>query len=356
MAWQASRVTKDRISALSRHKTGFVMGCLLLGICLAESSHGCCAVSIKGVPVVNADQTVIMIWDRAQQTQHFIRKAGFHSESDSVGFIVPTPSRPRLEESGNEAFPYLAEITAPKESAGFAMPLSCAANSAPSYAASVRVIEEKTVAGYHAVVLAADSGNALLSWLQDHGYAFTPEVAAWAQSYLEQRWYMTAMKIAKGKDDSASSTIAASALRMTFKTDRPLFPYREPDSRKDAALLKTSSRLLRIYFIAESRYEGQFSSGQAWGGKTRWSQPLPPDQRSRILKDLGLPESTGPSRFWLTEFEERWPYRQAPGDVYFSESANQQKLARNLQIQLDPTLALGLILIFPLLRKRSSKN
>ena len=128
---------------------------------------------------MDADQTVIMIWDHERQTEHFIRQARFRSEGDSVGFIVPTPSRPQLEESGTKAFPYLAEITSPRKSTSFELPIGCSAPAGVTYTASVRVIEEKTVAGYHAVVLAADSGTALSSWLRDHGYAFTSQVAAW---------------------------------------------------------------------------------------------------------------------------------------------------------------------------------
>lgn len=43
------------------------------------------------------------------------------------------------------------------------------------------MIEEKTVAGFDAVVLAADSGKELVDWLRRRDYAFTPEAAAWAQ-------------------------------------------------------------------------------------------------------------------------------------------------------------------------------
>ncbi len=333
--------------------------CLLLsGLCLAKTALGCCAVSAAGVPAVNADQTVILIWDHERQTEHFIRQASFRSDGDSVGFIVPTPSRPQLEESGNKAFPYLEQITAPREPMRFELPIGCSAPTDRAYAASVRVIEEKTVAGYHAVVLSADSGSALVSWLRDHGYAYTPEVAAWAQPYLEKRWYMTAMKIAQDGDKRASAALAASALRITFQTDRPLFPYREPDSRRDAALLKAPDRLLRIYFVAESRYEGQFPNSQPWGATTRWSQPLTSDQRSKLLQYLDLPESTGPAKAWLTKFEDNWPYGQAPGDVYFTKSANQQRLSNNLKATFDPTLilALGLILIRPLLRKKGHRG
>ena len=43
---------------------------------------------------------------------------------------------------------------------------------------------EKLVAGFDAVVLQAGSANALVSWLNEHGYAFSPEVEAWAKPYV----------------------------------------------------------------------------------------------------------------------------------------------------------------------------
>ena len=328
---------------------------LVATLSLYGNAVACCPVSARGVPVVNADQTVILLWDREHQTEHFIRKASFCSEGDSVGFLVPTPSRPQLEESGNAAFPYLAEITRPKKSADVGLPMGCAAEPKGYFGRGVEVVEEKTVAGYHAVVLAADSGKALVAWLQEHGYAYTPEAAAWAQPYLEKRWFMTAMKIAKDGNDRAMPGVSASALRITFQTEHPLFPYREPDSRQDAAKLNVKDRLLRIYFVAESRYEGRFPSGQAWEGKPRWSQPLQKEQRAQLLHHLGLPETTGPSKFWLTEFDDHWPYGQAPGDVYFSAAADQRRLTRTQRMTFDPTLAIaiGLVLARPLFRRKA---
>ena len=322
----------------------------LLGFGFTGKVAACCAVASHGVPVVNADQTVILLWDRERQTEHFIRKASFRSTGDSVGFLVPTPTRPQLEESGNEAFPYLVEITAPAESKSIAFPIGCA--SAPTYSTrGVRVIEEKTVAGYDVVVLAADSGKALTEWLREHDYAYTPEAASWAQPYLEKGWFMTAMKIAKSGTARAEAKLAASALRISFKTDRPLFPYREPDSRASASALHVSDRLLRIYFVAESRYDGRFSASHDWSGQTRWSGPLSDIQRRQLLRHLALPEPTGPARFWLTEFEDHWPYGKAPGDVYFTPSATQRQLASSSTTSgwmVDPTLAvmLGALFLF----------
>lgn len=48
--------------------------------------------------------------------------------------------------------------------------------------------------------------------------------------------------------------MAAFALRMSFNTGRPLFPYREPDSKEFADKLGAKNRLLQIYFIADATY------------------------------------------------------------------------------------------------------
>lgn len=119
--------------------------------------------------MVNADQTVIMVWDAEKKTQHFIRQASFKSDAADVGFLVPTPSRPQLEESGDAAFATLRKITTPiMQSKGMVVPLGCSA-AAPAYRSSVQVIEEKRVAGFDATVLTAANGTDLANWLRDHG-------------------------------------------------------------------------------------------------------------------------------------------------------------------------------------------
>lgn len=135
--------------------------------------------------------------------------------------------------------------------------------------------------------------------------------------------------MAKAKEDTQNKNVAASSLRMTFKTDRPLFPYREPAS-KDSAMtrLGANTRLLRIYFLTESQFQGELTKETAWTGKTVWSNKLSPDDRKKVLEMLKLPETTGPANWWLTEFEDDWPYRVAPADVYFSRAADQKAVKR----------------------------
>jgi hypothetical protein len=321
---------------MSRTQIGLALIVILLMVGLSATlAPACCPVPPPGKPVVNADQTVIMIWDPATKMQHFIRKASFKSEAEDFGFIIPTPSQPELDESGNDAFPMLAKITepeirkVPRPRGGSGC--GCASRELPMTTADrnavVTVLDEKTVAGFHSVVLEAERADALVTWLKHHGYTFSPQIQEWAKPYVDAKWKFTALKVAKEKDGKSNS-VSASALRLSFKTDHPLFPYREPDPKDNAAALNAKQRMLRIYFLADARYHGEMTKDSPWTGKAAWADKITADQRSKLLAALKLPESTGPKQMWLTEFEDDWPYRAAPGDVSFVKDHQQIQLHR----------------------------
>src|SRR5579871_428259 len=214
-------------------RTGVILSLatLLVSSVVLHPAPACCPAPPSGKPVVNADQTVLIIWDAAAKTQHLIRQASFKSAADDFGFLVPTPTQPELAESGNEAFPFLSKLTepevhkVPRPSGGMGCGCSKSAPPAAGAVREVRVLEEKLVASFQAVVLEATSADALVRWLKEHGYAFSPAVEAWARPYVEGGWKITALRVAKDKDGPPTKTVAASSLRLSFRTDRPLFPY-----------------------------------------------------------------------------------------------------------------------------------
>ena len=329
-------------------RTGLVLslaGLFFVPLLATTRLPACCPLGPSGKPVVNADQTVIVLWDAAKKTQHFIRQASFQSDAADFAFLVPTPARPELDESGNAAFPYLQKLTEPEiqrvprprggggcgcgeKSAGVN-----ADRSLPNAVAEVRVLEEKRVAGFDAVVLSADSADDLVNWLKEHGYEFSPEAETWAKPYVEAGWMITALKVAKDEEAKDNKNVAAAALRLSFQTDRPLFPYREPDSGASAKALGATHRLLRIYCIAEAKFAGELTKEVAWSGNVAWADKIKSADRDKVLDLLQLPKETGPAEWWMTEFEDNWAYRVAPADVYFAKAADQSTVKRPPIIQ-----------------------
>jgi hypothetical protein len=332
----------------------------------APPSDACCPAPPSGKPVVNADQTVVVIWDAASKTEHFIRRASFKSDAEDFGFLVPTPQKPELEESGDDAFPMLAKITAPevikksRPSAGCGCSRSKGVEAASAQAPkSVEVLEQKTVAGFHASVLEATSASALTAWLKEHGYAFSPEVEAWAKPYVDGGWKITALRVAKDSNAKADKGVAAASLRMTFKTERPLFPYREPDPTQAASAVGATARMLRIFFVGDARYDGETSKEVPWTGNVAWSGKVLPADRDRVLGALKIAPTATLQDWWLTEFEDAWPYRKNPADLYFSKSAQQRSVKREPLVEYtanesssDVSFAICAVVLWRLVRRR----
>lgn len=302
-------------------------GLLLAGLVLSWGTHSllaCCAVSRPGKVVVNADQTVLMIWNAKTQTQHFIRQASFKSDANDVGFLVPSPSKPDLAETDRAVFDTLKKITARQEFFGGVR----AYGGMPRTPKPVEIIEQKRVAGYDATVLKADSGESLVEWLKNNQYDYSPAVAAWAKPYIEGKWFFTALKVAP-KDDAAkkqNGDLQSPGLRISFKTDEPLFPYREPASGDGAKSLTAKARTLQIFFIAEGEYAGELGKSESWSGRTVWSKPLSAEDVNKLRDQLKLPAGQLPGTPWLTEFIDNWAYDQAKSDLRFLPVAKKEPI------------------------------
>jgi hypothetical protein len=89
-----------------------------------------------------------------------------------------------------------------------------------------------------------------------------------------------------------------------------------------------------------------------------WAGELSAADRARALDLLKLPASTGPAKWWLTEFEDPWPYRAAPGDLYFARAPSQAPLQREPVVKYtmgdapDATWLLAGVAAVPVLARR----
>ena len=295
-----------------------VRSVIVAGLCAAVPNLACAPVPGEGRFVHIATEEAIIIWDEAAKREHFIRRASFDTDAKDFGFLVPTPSKPELGESDDAAFDVLGTITAMRGP----QPKAALAEAPRAAPAAVTVLEQKRVAGLDAVVLEASDASALDGWLKQHGYPSSPALVEWYAPYIAGKWKITAFKIA-----ADSPKVSSAAVRMSFQTEKPFFPYREP-----AAQRSQKERLLRVYLVADGRFNGVIGEKTEWFGRPVWSNQIETGQLAELLKRAKLPAFAGGGGRWLTEFEDRSSPRAAADELYFVRAQDQGTMERMPQV------------------------
>lgn len=314
-----------------------LLAAAISGVSSPADLSGCAMAPPKGGSVgVNSEEAIIA-YDAATKTEHFIRRADFRTDVKDFGFLAPTPSKPELGEAESSVFDDLQRLTAPRyEFSGVVKKVPAyggmaAESRAPTSAP--RILDRKQVAGYDAVVLQADDLEGLKKWLEDNHYDARPAAMEWLKWYVEHHWVITAFKIAV--NEAATSIRWSKAVRMSFETASPFYPYREPEDMRTPDPMPGGpvSRKLRIYLLADARYEGALgSAGSSWAGKTVWSNVCPREKTAQVVKAFGTAPKEGDSlaaKSWhLTEFEDNSSPRPGTDEVYFRRAADQAALER----------------------------
>ena len=298
-------------------------------------AEGCAAIGRRDRPEATisiAEESAIIVWDPVKKVQHFIRRASFDTKLPDFGFLVPTPNMPKLPlgEVEDGAFRVLETWILPKivEKTRLQLdPLFCSlgctsmamlrSNLAPD---GVRVLHEQKVGGYESAVLEADNTEDLSNWLTKNGYTNDPELQSWLFPYVAAKWKITAFKIIQ--DPQTGQLAKTKPVRMSFATDRPFFPYREPEakeSKKEEKKAWQDPRMLRVFFVSDTRMEGKLGDAD-WHAKVKWSDQLTDEQRKQLATDTGVSADEIPAKAWMTTFEDSASPRPGKEEVYFDPS------------------------------------
>lgn len=311
---------------------------LMLGLtarCVAPA-RACAAVAWKGARVSVVDESALIIWNASEHHMDFIRRATFNSTANQFGFLVPSPSQPKLSGVDDNLFVALEDLIKPKvveeRLTGFALGLAigkifAAGKSAypvaSSKGSSVHVLDTQHVAGFDATVIEASDAVELLRWLKDKGYESRPELQSWLEPYIKLHWIITAFKVSK--DNPNSGRTASYAVRMSFKADHPYFPYREPEDARSQSS-DQSSRTLRVFLVSSGRMQGSLgdpNNGRPWVGTLKYAKSLNAADSATLQGPNKLTANQFPASAWLNAFEDRSTPRLGTDDVFFSTSNNQ---------------------------------
>jgi len=298
-----------------------------------------CAIAPRlGDQVQALQEDVIVTWDGT--TQHLIRQAYFKEEGHDFGFIVPTPSLPTLAERKASTNPMsvLHEQTRAKEifesytaynftpvlRMFFARPQGVTS----TYNSHDRIeIYTQKVAGMKATVLQPDSPEALWQWMEENEYPASPSLQKWAQHYIEKGWYLTAFQMSNDNRDARDdySHLKSSLVDISFETDKPFFPYREPapimmESHLEPPPTLRRTRRFNLYFISSFQPKTTLGEeGDMWMSPY-FSAEYPLDG----FEETGL-EDILPEKAWVTRYDDRLVERPQK-DLYFAPAARQDEI------------------------------
>ncbi len=359
----------------------------LLGSLIAAEptpAAACAPAPPPGEEVRIAEEEAIILWDPAAKVEHFIRRAQFRSTARSFGFLVPTPTTPTLGEVSASAFASLEHQSRPEvryvrerqpRLACLAIEVLLSKGAAPETSAApgaVRVIATAHVAGFDASTVEADDAGALAAWLDAHGFAKTPALTAWLERYVSQKWKITAFVVATDQGDpSRQYEVATRAVRMTFHTDRPFYPYREPGAERSEGSsqapagmpeIDPGSRFLRVHFLSTERHAATLA-GAPWSARVPFAAPL----RVQAPPGPAVPElgGLGDHLTFATVFvDESYP-RRGIDEVYFAPSADRAEVRPPVQvvrvpdellIPLDLILLVGVVVLLVVVRRRRKQR
>jgi len=305
-----------------------------------------CGIAVPpGQSMLLTQEDVIIVWDKEHGIEHFIRKAVFKGDQKSFGFIVPTPSIPNLEEVDSDVYDIVAYAAMPHP-----IKFSCSlSDSEAGAAAAVSVISEQQVGKYKAAILKATDGNALNDWLKKNGYASRPALTAWLDGYAKKNWIFTAFKFTgDAEDHTKNAEIDSEAIRLSFKTDRPHYPYSRPGDAWQAGVRQP----MKVYFISSgpiaARYEG---TNKDWEADETFTGDIREDAAQEIAQQLNLNRDDLPKHPVVTAFDNSKSSGLYSTDLYF---VNTFRLS---WITIAVAVAIAAVLIYAWRRRKlAAKN
>jgi hypothetical protein len=321
---------------------------LFLAIFAADvrPAEACATAPPRGEEVRVAEEEALIVWDPATKTEHFIRRAAFHSSARAFGFLVPTPAVPQLSEVPDHIFSSMANAIAPEivydRSGTKIVPMSLLAScllmsagdaksaAEPDTARAVHVLQTASVAGFDATTVEADSATALTEWLGKNGFEATPALTKWLERYVADKWKITAFVVASGSQDSEQKRyeVSTKAVKMTFQTERPFYPYREPQIEmtveSNAKIVPVSERFLRVFFLSNERYAATLAN-QPWSANVLHAAPT-------TYLPAEVTQLSGGNTH-LTVFDDPSTPRRGIDELYFAPSADEQVVRQQRVIE-----------------------
>jgi hypothetical protein len=224
-----------------------VLGLVLLWSVPSPVDSACCYFSAKDKDILQPAQKVFITWNPTENVESFTVQPKFEGNADDFGMVIPTPSKPKLDEMPRDFFKELALYTILKKreqprskllpvppalpggfgGGGLGLAQGQAKEARPRPLA-VKVLEAGVVGNLDYKIIEAGRADDLFAWLKEHKYTYSGDEAT-LDYYIKKKWLFTVMKIdtmqmKKNPDGTFAGEVTPT--RFQFASEKLIYPLK----------------------------------------------------------------------------------------------------------------------------------
>ena len=249
----------------------------LLAAVPQPADSACCYFAAKDKDILQPAQKAFLTFDEAEKVETFTVQPKFEGNAADFGMVIPTPSKPKLDEMPRDFFKDLAIFTIlePMDiqkyksnkfllaTGGFNLE-----KKSEDAKSTVKVLEMGVVGSLDYKIITAEKADDLYAWLKENKYSYGGDEATLA-FYIDKKWFFTVMKIdpmqmKKRKDGSYEGEITPT--RFAFASEKLVYPLK-------ITQLSVKDKTEALFYIQTSHkvdLTGDFSYEPSF--TTMWSQ------------------------------------------------------------------------------------
>ncbi|WP_338320822.1 DUF2330 domain-containing protein, partial [Streptomyces lonarensis] len=238
---------------------------------LAWPAHACgcgAMVTADGSELSVTEESAVVVWD-GDGTQQIVMRLTVDGDAAAAAWVMPVPDRAEVTLGDPELFAELAEVAAPEQRVDRYFwprpgdwPREAPADTAGASEGSappVAVVGRERLGPFDVARLAAADPAALARWLAENGFALSDRLTGALEPYVAAGWEYVAVRLAPeevpggadpggGAPGGGEPVLAGplEPLRLTFATDRPVYPMR-------LSQLAATQQALRLHVLADHR-------------------------------------------------------------------------------------------------------
>jgi hypothetical protein len=208
---------------------------LVASLRLPEAESACCYFAAKDKDILQPAQKAFLTWDAAEKVETFTVQPKFEGNALDFGMVIPTPSKPKLDEMPREFFKELAVFTilepmdiAKYKSALYTRKSKNGAEDKEGRKPGVKVLEAGIVGSLDYKIIVAERADDLYAWLKENKYSYSGDEAT-LDFYIKKKWFFTVMKIdtmqMKKKPDGTFDG-EVTPTRFTFASEKLVYPLK----------------------------------------------------------------------------------------------------------------------------------